>query len=160
MQGRRFLPTHRINDPFRRVVVLSSGSFELALLSRIAAGCIAKVERTIDHHTQLRVRWYAILLMQKIPCAVEENKRGLTGVIPVGKITPFRGGEVRQNECDAILVIGMERVNDALKRSAVLSRRIVHLNDGGLSADCVEAGIINIARRPRNRRCRYPCWTG
>ena len=82
--------------------------------------------------------------MEKIPGAVEEDKRGLTGVISVGKIPAFRRAEIRQDKCDAILVIGMERVDDALKRAAMFSRRVVNLNDGRLSSNGLEAGIGNV----------------
>jgi hypothetical protein len=82
--------------------------------------------------------------MQKIPGAVEEDKRGLTGVIPVGKIPAFRRAKIRQDKCDAVLILGMERVDDALKRAAMFSRRVVNLNDGRLSSNGLEAGIGNV----------------
>ncbi len=123
------LTTYRFYDSFCSIVVLLSYFFQFGLPTCRICRSIAETKSHVNQGSQLRLREHAIALIQERTETVKENESRLTGVVSGSKFLALGGAKIRQYECDAILVLRSERVNDALKRAAMLSGRIVDLNN-------------------------------
>ena len=137
---------------FCGIVVFLLYFFQVGLATRRTSGRISETVSRVNQRSELGLGEHAIALIQEGAEAVKENESRLAGVVSRGEFLTFRGAKVRQYECDAILVLRSERVDGALKRTAMVSRRIVDLNHSRLPSNGIESSVRKI-RATHDGRC-------